>query len=140
MIHNLANIYSSAKLGDNVKVGAFAEIGNNVIIGANTSIGCSAFIPENVIIKENVFVAPHVVFCNDKNPPSKGKWKMLPPTLVEDFAVIGANSTILPNITIGKHAVIAAGSVVTKDVPPYAIVMGNPAKIIRYKEVVENEG
>jgi acetyltransferase-like isoleucine patch superfamily enzyme len=134
MIHNLANIYSSAKLGENVKVGAFAEIGNNVVIGNNTRIGCSAFIPENVIIKENVFIAPHVVFCNDKNPPSNGLWKQSSPTIVEDFAVIGANATILPNITIGTHAIIGAGSVVTKDVPPYAVMVGNPAKIVKYKE------
>jgi acetyltransferase-like isoleucine patch superfamily enzyme len=134
MIHNTANIYLTATIGSGTKVGAFSEIGNNVIIGENCSIGCSAFIPENVVINDNVFVGPHVVFTNDKNAPSKGAWRSLRPTIVENDVSIGANATILPNITLGAGCSIGAGSVVTKDVPPRAIVAGNPAKILRFKD------
>jgi len=127
----MSNIYESAQTGDGTKVGAFAEIGHNVVIGEDCSIGCGVFIPENVIVKNNVFIGPHVVFTNDKYAPSKGRWRDEPPTIVEDGVSIGANSTILPNIVIGKGAKIGAGSVVTKDVEAYAIMVGNPARDIR---------
>jgi len=133
-IHPMSNIYDSVVLGENVKIGAFAEIGKNVKIGKDVSIGCAAFIPENVIIEDDVFVGPHVVFTNDKHAPSNGAWRDLPPTIVESGVSIGANSTILPNLTIGRNATIGAGSVVTKDVPPFSIVCGNPAR-----EIIKNE-
>jgi UDP-2-acetamido-3-amino-2,3-dideoxy-glucuronate N-acetyltransferase len=128
MIHKLANVYDS-EIGDGTRVAAFAEIGR-ATIGKNCSIGCSAFIPENVIIKDNVFIAPHVVFTNDKNAPSNGAWRAAPPTVVEDGVSIGANATILPNITIGAGAKIGAGAVVTKSVPPGAVMVGNPARMV----------
>tara|TARA_B100000700_G_scaffold208429_1_gene229054 strand:+ start:1085 stop:1480 length:396 start_codon:yes stop_codon:yes gene_type:complete len=130
MIHDTANIYDSANIGEGTKVGAFSEIGKDVILGENCSIGCSVFIPENVIVKDNVFIGPHVVFTNDKYAPSKGAWRKEPPTIVESGVSIGANSTILPNITLGENCKIGAGSVVTKDVPPNSVVVGNPAKRI----------
>ena len=130
MIHNTANIYKSATIGEGTKIGAFAEIGNNVIIGKNCSIGFGVFIPENVVVKNNVFIGPSAVFTNDKYAPSKGKWKDEPPTIVNDNVSIGANSTILPNLNIGKGAKIGAGSVVTKDVPAFNTVVGNPARKI----------
>jgi UDP-2-acetamido-3-amino-2,3-dideoxy-glucuronate N-acetyltransferase len=128
MIHKTANIYDTAKIGEGTKVGAFAEVGNGVIIGKNCSIGCGAFIPENVIIEDNVFVGPHAVFTNDKYAPSNGRWRLEPPTVVMEGASIGANSTILSNLTIGKQAKVGAGSVVTRDVSDGAVVAGNPAK------------
>ena len=131
MIHKTANIYESVVLGDGVKVGAHAEIGKNVCIGHHCSIGAGSFIPENVIIKNNVFIGPHVVFTNDKYAPSKGAWRHLPPTVVEDYVSIGANCTILPNLTLGAHAKIGAGSVVTKDVKSNTVVVGNPARELR---------
>ena len=130
-IHEMSNIYESAQTGDGTKVGAFAEIGHNVVIGEDCSIGCGVFIPENVIVKNNVFIGPHVVFTNDKYAPSKGKWRNEPPTVVEDEVSIGANATILPNIVIGKGAKIGAGSVVTKSVVSYAIMVGSPARDIK---------
>ena len=83
---------------------------------------------ENVIIEDNVFIWPSAVFTNDKYAPSKGKWRSEPPTIVQEGVSIGANSTILPNICIGKNAKIGAGSVVTKHVPANKTVFGNPAK------------
>lgn len=129
-IHKLSNVYESACIGEGSKVGAFAEIGHNVVIGKGCSIGCAAFIPENVIVKNNVFIGPHVVFTNDKYAPSKGKWREMPPTIVEDGVSIGANATLLPNIIIGHGSKIGAGAVVTKDVAPNAIMVGNPARNI----------
>jgi len=131
IVHETANVYGSAKLGDNVKVGAFTEIGTNVVIGENTSIGCSVFIPANVIVEHDVFIGPHVVFTNDKYAPSKGEWKKSPPTVVHKGVSIGANATILPSLDIGEDAVIGAGAVVTKNVLPNTIVVGNPAKEMR---------
>lgn len=128
MIHKTANIYDSAIIGEGTKIGAFAEIGNKVKIGKNCSIGFGVFIPENVIIEDNVFIGPSAVFTNDKYAPSKGKWRKEPPTIVQDGVSIGANSTILPNLCIGKNAKIGAGSVVTKHVPANKIVFGNPAR------------
>ena len=128
MIHSTANIYETALIGDGTKVGAFAEIGNKVKIGKNCSIGFGVFIPENVIVKDNVFIGPSAVFTNDKYAPSKGKWRDMEPTIVMDGVSIGANSTILPNLTIGKNAKIGANAVVTKDVPENAVMVGIPAK------------
>lgn len=133
-IHKMSNVYGSAVIGKTTKVGAFVEIGKNVVIGEGCSIACGAFIPENVIIGNNVFIGPHAVFVNDKYAPSKGAWKDMPPTIVEDDVSIGANSTIMPNITIGKGATIGAHSLVTKNVDSYSIVFGVPAKVHGRKE------
>jgi len=131
MIHDTANIYDSAKIGKGTKIGAFSEIGKDVIIGENCSIGCGVFIPENVIIEDNVFIGPHTVFTNDKYAPSGGKWRNEPPTVVKEGTSVGANSTILPNLQIGKNAKIGAGSVVTKNVLTNDIVVGNPARSVK---------
>jgi len=127
-ISEKSNVYESAKLGENIKIGAFAEIGRDVVIGDNVNISCGVFIPENTIIEDNVFIGPHTVFTNDKNPPSNGAWRKEKPTVVREGASIGANCTILPSLTIGKNSRIGAGSVVTKDVMPEDLVFGNPAR------------
>tara|TARA_R110001592_G_scaffold298402_3_gene569193 strand:+ start:605 stop:997 length:393 start_codon:yes stop_codon:yes gene_type:complete len=128
MIHNTANIYESAFIGEGTKIGAFSEIGNKVKIGKNCSIGYGVFIPENVEIKDNVFIGPGTVFTNDKYAPSRGKWREEPPTIVMSGVSIGANSTILPNLIIHRDAKIGAGSVVTKHVGVNKTVAGNPAR------------
>ena len=131
MISDKANVFESAKLGKNVKVGAYAEVGRDVVVGDNTNISAGVFIPENVILEDNVFVGPHAVFTNDKNPPSFGEWRKEEPTIIKSGASIGANSTILPNLTIGKNSVVGAGAVVTKNVPDGVTVVGSPARILK---------
>ena len=127
-IWQYTNIYNSALIGRNCSIGCFCEIGKDVVIGDNVRIGAYTFIPEGVTIEDDVFIAPKVCFVNDKFPPSHGKsWEK---TLIKKGAVIGANSTILP-IVIGERALIGAGSVVTKDIPPDEVWCGCPAKFLR---------
>lgn len=133
----LVNLYG-CHIGDETKIGAFVEIQEGVTIGKRVKIQAHAFIPEGVSIDDDVFIGPHVCFTNDKYPRSsqnrvlktKKDWK-LDKTIVKKGASIGANATILCGITIGEGAIIGAGSVVTEDVLPWTIVMGNPAKYVR---------
>lgn len=118
----LVNLYN-CEIGDNTQIASFVEIGANVKIGKNCKIEAFAYIPEGVIIEDSVFIGPHVCFTNDKYPPSAKKWK----TLVREGASIGANSTVLCGITIGRNAKIGAGSVVLRDVKEDEVVIGNPA-------------
>ena len=132
------NLYGCS-IGDNTKLGAFVEIQKNAAIGKNCKISSHTFICEGVTIEDNVFVGHNVTFINDKYPRStnsKGElqseedWKV-DPTLVKKSASIGSGTTVLSNVTIGENAIVGAGSVVTKDVPPNSIVAGNPARVIR---------
>lgn len=134
---NLVNVYPSADIGTNAKIGAFCEIGPNVKIGVNCNIGAFCFIPEGVIIGDNVFVGPRVTFLNDKYPPSKGAWRNHAPTIVGSCTSIGGGAVILPHIIIGPHAVIGAGSVVTRSVEAFETVKGNPATIHHYGEALQ---
>lgn len=121
---NLVNLYD-CEIGYGTKIGAFVEIGRGVKIGSGCKIQSCVFIPEGVTIGDNVFIGPNVTFCNVKYPMTNEKYQS---TIVEDCAVIGAGSVILPGIKIGSFAIIGAGSVVTKDVQPNTIVKGNPAR------------
>jgi acetyltransferase-like isoleucine patch superfamily enzyme len=135
-IHDFTNIYG-CEIGDNSKVGAFVEIQKNVKVGKNVKISTHTFICEGVTIEDNAFIGHNVSFINDKYPRSTNKkgelqtdedWKVVP-TLVKKGASIGTSSTILCGVTIGENAIVGAGSVVTKDVPPGAIVVGIPARV-----------
>lgn len=125
----LVNIYGP-RIGKNCNIGTLVEIREDVVIGDDCKIQAFTFIPEGVRIGNNVFIGPHVCFTNDKTPKAVGDWELLE-TTVEDDVSIGANATILPGITLGKGCTIGAGAVVTKDVPPRVIVVGNPAKELK---------
>jgi acetyltransferase-like isoleucine patch superfamily enzyme len=133
------NLYGCS-IGDNTKIGAFVEVQKNARIGKNCKVSSHTFICEGVTVEDDVFVGHGVIFINDTYPratnplgelQTEADWKV-EPTLVKKGASIGSGSTILSNVTIGKKAIIGAGSVVTRDVPAHAIVAGNPAKIRRY--------
>ena len=126
-------LWGEYEIGDNCKVGKFVEIGG-AKIGNNCKIEAFAFIPPGVTIEDDVFIGPHACFTNDLYPravPREGRWELVK-TLVKKGASIGANSTIVCGVTIGKYAMVGAGSVVTKDVPDHTLVVGNPARIIGY--------
>jgi UDP-2-acetamido-3-amino-2,3-dideoxy-glucuronate N-acetyltransferase len=138
-IYGFVNLYG-CQIGDNTKIGTFVEIQKNAFIGKNCKIQSHTFICEGVTIEDNVFIGHHVVFINDKYPRAtnaKGElageddWTV-EPTVVKRGATIGSGAVILSNVTIGENALVGAGSVVTKDVPPFAVVVGNPARIIRH--------
>ena len=133
------NLYG-CKIGDDTKIGAFVEIQKNAVIGKRCKISSHTFICEGVFIEDNVFVGHGVTFVNDSHPravtqegalQTDSDWTV-EATMVKKGASIGSGTTLLSNITIGENAMIGAGSVVTKDVPPNAVVIGNPARVIRY--------
>lgn len=132
VIHDQVNLYK-CKIGSNCKIDAFVYVEEEVVVGDNCKIRPFVFIPTGVVIEDNVFIGPNVSFTNDKYPKARGRWKLLR-TKVEKGASIGANSVILPGITIGEDALVGAGSVVTKNVPSKAIVVGNPARIVGYRD------
>jgi len=132
------NLYG-CEIGDNSKIGAFVEIQKNAKIGKNVKVSSHTFICEGVTIEDNVFVGHNVSFINDKYPRSttgdgnlqtESDWKVVP-TVVKRGVSIGTSTTILCGVTIGENAVVGAGSVVTKDIPPNVVVAGVPAKILR---------
>jgi len=132
------NLYGCS-IGDNTKIGAFVEVQKNAAIGKSCKISSHTFICEGVTIEDDVFIGHGVVFINDLYPravntggtlQTEDDWKV-EPTLVKKGASIGSGATILCNVKIGENAIVGAGSVVTKDVPPDTIVAGNPARVLR---------
>lgn len=137
IIHDFVNLYG-CEIGDNTKIASFVEIRRTVKIGKNCKIEPFSFIPEGVIIEDEVFIGPQVTFTNDKYPKATTEsgelkksedWK-ISKIVVKGRASIGAGAVILPGVTIGENSIIGAGAVVTKDVPPNKIVIGNPAKVV----------
>lgn len=140
-IYAFVNLYG-CEIGDESKVGTFVEIQKGVRIGKRVKVSSHSFICEGVTIEDEVFIGHGVIFINDKYPRSttesgslqtEADWACIP-TLVKARASIGSNATILCGVTIGEGALIGAGSVVTHDVPPGAVVAGNPARPIPIKE------
>ena len=144
-----SSVWHWTHISANATIGSDCSIGQNVFIGNNVVIGNKVKIQNNVsiyqaVIEDGVFIGPHVCFTNDKVPRAidiKGNiksggvetsdWKILPIT-VRYGASIGAGSILLPGVNIGKFALIGAGSVVTKDVPDYGLVVGNPSRVIGF--------
>tara|TARA_B100002019_G_scaffold17094_1_gene13416 strand:- start:1725 stop:2189 length:465 start_codon:yes stop_codon:yes gene_type:complete len=125
-----SHISKGASIGKNCTIGEGVHIGPNVVIGDNCKIQNHALIYEGVKIGNNVFIGPNVVTTNDLHPRALGKWDIVN-TEIQDFVSIGANSTILCGIKLEEGCMVAAGSVVVKDVPTYSLVLGNPACYVK---------
>lgn len=139
------NLYG-CEVGDETKIGAFVEIQKNASVGRRCKISSHTFVCEGVTIEDHVFIGHGVVFINDSYPratrdsgelQTEADWTV-EKTVVRKGASIGSGATILSNVTIGEHAIVGAGSVVTRDVPAGAIVAGNPARVIRSVSVARS--
>jgi UDP-2-acetamido-3-amino-2,3-dideoxy-glucuronate N-acetyltransferase len=137
-LHAFVNLYG-CEIGDETRIGTFVEIQKGAVIGARCKISSHTFICEGVTIESGVFIGHGVTFINDRfprainadgEPKDSSEWECQT-TLVKEGASIGSGCTILGGVTIGKNALVGAGSVVTKDVPAGAVVAGNPARIQR---------
>jgi acetyltransferase-like isoleucine patch superfamily enzyme len=137
-IFDFTNLYGCT-IGDGSKVGCFVEIQKNAFIGKNCKISSHTFICEGVHVEDNVFIGHNVTFINDKYPrstnedgslQSEADWAVVE-TFIKKGASVGSSSTILCGVTVGEGAIVGAGSVVTKDVPPHTVVAGVPARILR---------
>jgi acetyltransferase-like isoleucine patch superfamily enzyme len=140
-IYAFVNLYG-CEIGDETSIGTFVEIQKGVKVGARCKIQSHTFICEGVTIEDEVFVGHNVNFLNDRWPAAVNEdgtrktdadWKV-EPILVRRRAAIGTAAVILPGVTIGERAVVGAGAVVTKDVPDDAVVVGNPARVLRSVE------
>lgn len=140
-IFGFTNLYG-CEIGDDVKIGTFVEIQKGVKIGRRCKISSHTFICEGVTLEDDVFVGHHVVFTNDRYPratangrlQTEADWDCIP-TLVKRGASIGSGAVLLCGITVGENAMIGAGSVVIRDVPAGATVVGNPARIIKPRRI-----
>ena len=137
-IYDFVNMYG-CEIGDGSKIGTFVEVQKGARIGRNCKVSSHTFICEGVEIADDVFVGHNVTFINDLYPratcedgsmQTDDDWECVK-TVIERGASIGSSTTILCGVTVGQNAVIGAGSVVTKDVPPNTIVAGNPARVLR---------
>lgn len=130
-----AHVLNDVKIGKDCNLCDHTFVENGVVIGDRVTVKYNVAIWEGITIEDDVFIGPSVVFTNDKFPRSKQYPAQYAKTCIEKGASIGANATILP-VKIGTYAMIGAGAVVTKNVPPYAIVVGNPAHVVGYVDAV----
>ena len=127
-----AHVLPGARIGADCNICDHTFIENDVIVGDRVTVKCSVQLWDGVRIEDDVFIGPNATFANDCFPRSKRPPKKYLVTLVKEGASIGANATLLPGITIGRGAMVGAGAVVVESVPPYAVVAGNPARIVSY--------
>jgi acetyltransferase-like isoleucine patch superfamily enzyme len=135
VVWNYVVIGDNTKIGDKTKIGSFCDVGRNVIIGKNCIIQAHVTISNECKLGNNVFIGPNSSLLNDKFPHGK----YLTPSIIENDAIVGGCVTILPNVTVHEKAVVAAGSVVTKDVPPKTVVKGVPAKPMMTRQEYESK-
>jgi acetyltransferase-like isoleucine patch superfamily enzyme len=137
-IYGFTNLYG-CEIGDDVRIGTFVEIQKGVKIGPRCKISSHTFICEGVTLEEDVFVGHNVTFINDRYPratngngqlQTEADWNCVR-TVVKRGASIGSGATLLCGVVIGEHAMVGAGSVVTRDIPPGAVVAGNPARVMK---------
>lgn len=125
-------ILKQAKIGSNCNICAHTLIENDVIIGSRVTVKSGVYLWDGITVEDDVFIGPCAAFTNDKHPRSKIYPDCFLRTVLKKGCSIGANATILPGIILGEYCMVGAGAVVTKDVPPYAVVIGNPAKVVKF--------
>ncbi len=125
-------VLEHAVIGDNCNINAQVLIENDVVIGNNVTVKSGVQLWDGTRVEDDVFIGPNATFTNDFMPRSKQYPEAFLSITLKQGASIGANATLLPGITVGERAMVGAGAVVTEDVPAYAVVVGNPAKVIRY--------
>jgi acetyltransferase-like isoleucine patch superfamily enzyme len=133
VIWNYVVVGDDVKIGAHTRIGSFCDLGKDVQIGSHCVIQAHVTISNGCVLGNRVFIGPNSSVLNDKFPESN----CLTPAVVEDDAVIGGCATVLPNVTVGKGSVVAAGCVVTKDVPPSSVVKGVPAETFLTREEYE---
>ncbi|NWD58660.1 acyltransferase [Pseudomonas veronii] len=131
-VWQFAVIFDGAVIGENCNVCAHTLIENGVSVGNNVTIKSGVFLWEGTVVADDVFIGPNATFTNDAMPRSKVYPEIFSGITIKRGASIGANATILPGVTIGEYAMVGAGAVVVSDIPDHAVVVGNPAKVIRY--------
>ena len=134
-----AHVLPDARIGEECNICDHVFVENDVVIGDRVTVKPGVQIWDGIRIEDDVFIGPNATFTNDPWPRSRQWLEEFPKTVVSEGASIGANATILPGVTIGKFAMIGAGSVVTRPVPPYAVVAGNPARVLRYTSQTETD-
>jgi acetyltransferase-like isoleucine patch superfamily enzyme len=135
-----AHILPGARIGSDCNVCDNVFIENHVVVGDRVTVKCGVQLWDGVEVGNDVFIGPNATFCNDRFPRSKRLPAKYLTTRVEQGASIGANATILPGLTIGHYAMVGAGAVVTRSVPPNAIAVGNPARIVGYVGTIDQSG
>ena len=124
-------VLGGAVIGDECNICSHCFIENDVRIGDRVTVKCGVQLWDGLVVEDDVFIGPNVTFANDPLPRSRKRPVEFPRTVVRRGASIGANATVLPGVTIGEHAMVGAGAGVTRDVPPHAVVVGNPARVTR---------
>ncbi len=132
-----AHVLPGAVIGEDCNVCDHTFIENDVVVGNRVTVKCGVQLWDGVRLEDDVFVGPNATFTNDPFPRSRQHLAAHPRTVIREGASIGANATILCGLTVGRRAMVGAGAVVTRSVPPHAVVVGNPARIVRYVEAVE---
>ena len=127
-----AHILPGARIGADCNICDHTFIEDDVVVGDRVTMKCGVQLWDGVRIEDDVFIGPNATFSNDRFPRSKKKPKSFLTTVVKQGASIGANATILPGVTIGRGAMVGAGAVIVESVPPFAVVAGNPARIVSY--------
>lgn len=154
-IHPSAEVHGRTEIGEGTKIWNFVQVREDAIIGSNCILSKDVYVDAGVTIgnrckiqngvsvysgvtvEDDVFIGPYATLTNDKVPRAFNRYWKIIPTLIKQGASIGANATIVCGVTIGEYAMVAAGSVVTKDVEPYSLVVGNPA---RHRYYVDKDG
>lgn len=127
-----AHVLPGATIGEDCNICDHVFVENDVIVGDRVTIKCGVQLWDGVRVGDDVFIGPNATFTNDRFPRSKAYPEQFARTVLEDHVSIGANAVLLPGITVGRNAMVGAGAVVTRSVPPNAIVVGNPARIVGY--------